>query len=69
MTAVDQCSGVVLSSFNRKSLSVVGWGMSSAIVDVTAGSGGSQMTISARTVVVRFATWNSIKRDSVVSKG
>jgi hypothetical protein len=34
--------------------------MSSAIVDAAAGSGGSQMIISARTVefvVGRFATW------------
>ena len=41
-------------------LPVVGWEMSSAIVDGAAGSGGSQMTISVRTVefvVGRFATW------------
>jgi hypothetical protein len=44
--------------------------MSYAIVEAAAGSGGSQMTISARTVVivVKFATWHSIKCDSVVGK-
>ena len=46
-------------------LPVVGWGMSYVIVDATAGFGGSQMTISARTLVVRFATWNSVKCDSI----
>jgi hypothetical protein len=40
-------------------LPVAGWGMSSAIVDAAAGSGGSRMTIFARIVEVvgRFATW------------
>ena len=31
--------------------------MSSAYIDVVAESGGSRMTIAARTVVGRFATW------------
>ena len=60
ITAVGQCSGVVLSSFNRTRSPGCRLGMSSAIVDAAAGSGGSQMTISVRTVefvVGRFATW------------
>jgi hypothetical protein len=48
--AAGQWSGEVLSSFTRTSLQFVDWGMSPAIVDAAAGSGGSRMTSSARIV-------------------
>jgi len=37
-------------------------------VDAVVNPGCSRLTTSARTVVVGFATWNSVKCDSVVSK-
>jgi hypothetical protein len=49
-----------VSSFNRTRSPSCMSGMSSAIVSAAAGSGGSQMTISARNVEIvvgMFATW------------
>ena len=60
---------MVLPSLTGQDLLVVNQGMSSPIVGVVEGSGGSQKTIAAKTVVVWFATWKFCCIDiSTVSK-
>ena len=60
---------MVLPSLTGQDLLVVNQGMSSPNFGVVGGSGGSQKTIAAKTVVVWFATWKVCYTDiSIVSK-